>query len=68
MHLISWLKKTPTNGHQRNIFPLPQHLFVNYSNDFICNLVIDACNQLNINIENSFEDNDNEDRCYYVFL
>jgi hypothetical protein len=59
MNLISWLKKllpTDINPH----FPLPQHLFVDYSNDFICNLVIDACNQLNINIENSFEDNDNE--------
>ncbi|CAF4182931.1 unnamed protein product, partial [Rotaria sordida] len=36
----------------RNInkyFPLLQHLFVDYSNDYICNLVIDAFDKLNIN-------------------
>ncbi|CAF0809248.1 unnamed protein product [Rotaria sordida] len=38
----------------RNInkyFPLLQHLFVDYSNDYICNLVIDAFDNLNISLD-----------------
>ena len=36
----------PTNIHK--YFPLLQHLFVDYSPDYICNLVIDAFDQLKI--------------------
>ncbi|CAF4379298.1 unnamed protein product, partial [Rotaria sp. Silwood2] len=57
--LISWITKllpTDINKH----FPLPQNLFVDYSDDFICNLVIDACTSLQITIEDSLEDNEDD--------
>ena len=38
----------PTNLNK--YFPLLQHLFVDYSNDYICNLVIDAFEQLQLSI------------------
>ncbi|CAF3343766.1 unnamed protein product [Rotaria socialis] len=39
----------PTNINK--YFPLLQHLFVDYSNDYICNLVIDAFDNLNLSCD-----------------
>ncbi|CAF4767529.1 unnamed protein product, partial [Rotaria magnacalcarata] len=38
-------------------FPLLQHLFVDYSPDQICNLVIETYEQLNISIDNEEDNN-----------
>ncbi|CAF4517450.1 unnamed protein product, partial [Rotaria socialis] len=58
-NLISWITKLlPTDINKR--FPLPQHLFVDYSDDFICNLVIDACTHSEITTEDSLEYNDDD--------
>ncbi|CAF3395094.1 unnamed protein product [Rotaria sp. Silwood1] len=49
----------------RNInkyFPLLQHLFVDYSNDYICNLVIDAFDNLKISVD---DDNNTVDVINY---
>ncbi|CAF4590227.1 unnamed protein product, partial [Rotaria sp. Silwood2] len=65
-NLIAWITKllpTDINKH----FPLPQHLFVDYSDDFICNLVIDACTHLKITIEDSLEDNEDDTNAVMSF-
>ena len=57
--LITWITKLlPTNINPH--FPLPQHLFVDYSDDYICHLVIDACTHLNIAMEEGLEETDEE--------
>ena len=56
-NLLNWLADllaTNTNKH----FPLLQHLFVNYNTDYICNLVIDAYDHLNIAIDQKHDHTD----------
>ena len=56
-NLITWITKLlPENINPH--FPLPQHLFVDYSDDYICHLVIDACTHLNINVEEGLDETD----------
>jgi hypothetical protein len=49
---LAWLAELlPTDGNKH--FPLLQHLFVDYSSEYICNLVMDAFDYLNISVDNS---------------
>ncbi|CAF3368108.1 unnamed protein product [Rotaria socialis] len=48
--LYGWLENCLPNNLGSN-FPLLQHLFVDYSQDQLCSLVIDACEQLNISTD-----------------
>ncbi|CAF1092976.1 unnamed protein product [Adineta steineri] len=47
--LTELMNLLPTNINKH--FPLLQHLFVDYSNDYICNLVIDTFNDLKLSID-----------------
>ena len=54
---LTWLTELlPTDGNKH--FPLLQHLFVDYSSEYICNLVIDAFNYLNISVDKAEEHTD----------
>ncbi|CAF4853322.1 unnamed protein product, partial [Rotaria socialis] len=48
--LYGWLENCLPNNLGSN-FPLLQHLFVDYSQDQLCSLVIEACEQLNISTD-----------------
>ncbi|CAF2215640.1 unnamed protein product, partial [Rotaria magnacalcarata] len=48
--LYGWIENCLPNNLGNN-FPLLQHLFVDYSQDQLCSLVIDACEQLNISTD-----------------
>ena len=50
--ILAWLiELLPTEGNKH--FPLLQHLFVDYSSEYVCNLVMEAFNYLDISAENS---------------
>ncbi|CAF0876681.1 unnamed protein product [Rotaria sordida] len=50
LKLIDWLKSLlPTDCNEH--FPLFQHLFVDYSDNYICTLVLDAFKQLEISVD-----------------
>ncbi|CAF3271184.1 unnamed protein product [Rotaria sp. Silwood2] len=50
LKFIDWLKSLlPTNCNEH--FPLFQHLFVDYSDNYICTLVLDAFKQLKISVD-----------------
>ncbi|CAF3798071.1 unnamed protein product, partial [Rotaria sp. Silwood1] len=54
---LAWLAELlPTEGNKH--FPLLQHLFVDYSNEYTCNLVMDAFDHLNISVDDSDDHTD----------
>ena len=54
---LTWLTELlPTEGNKH--FPLLQHLFVDYSSEYTCNLVMDAFDQLNISVDDSDDHTD----------
>ncbi|CAF1490875.1 unnamed protein product, partial [Adineta ricciae] len=62
MELDSWVD-TLLPKNIGNHFPLLQHLFVNYSQDQICNLVIETFEELNVSLDSQETD---EDRRYIL--
>ncbi|CAF1231023.1 unnamed protein product, partial [Didymodactylos carnosus] len=52
--LLVWLAELLSSNTNKH-FPLLQHLFINYNFDYICNLVIDAFDHLNIPTDNDKE-------------
>ncbi|CAF1081188.1 unnamed protein product [Adineta ricciae] len=66
LNLISWTNKLLITDINEQ-FPLEQHLFVDYSNDFIYNLVIDAFTYLRISIEDNSKDNEEDTNAVISF-
>ncbi|CAF5105465.1 unnamed protein product, partial [Rotaria sp. Silwood1] len=63
LKLIEWIKSLlPTDCNEH--FPLFQHLFVDYSDNYICTLVLEAFEQLSISVD---DENDTDTNAALVY-